>query len=200
MAVAANSLRLSLRACSHIPLVRIAPRAARQALIARRVLSTTPSRRSDETKETSEDSQDSFNGAARDSLSELISYISNQRELSEDELKEFESIAKEPFKDYPDEIRESLLESGRAMHKETEVLRRSLRPKRGAFWNEDEPDSDLITDEIGEDDFEEDDMMSMAHPKLEEHREYREYARIAVWEMPLLSRTLDWYLFGGATG
>ncbi|KAK3295020.1 mitochondrial ribosomal subunit protein-domain-containing protein [Chaetomium fimeti] len=67
-------------------------------------------------------------------------------------------------------------------------LRRPVRAKRNSFWNAEEVDSDLITDEIGEDDFEEDDMMAMGHAKLEEHREFREYARIAVWEMPLLSK------------
>lgn len=55
------------------------------------------------------------------------------------------------------------------------------------FWHEDEEDPDLLTDERDEDEFDEDDIMSMAHGKLEEHREYREYARITAWEMPLLS-------------
>ncbi|KAJ4302560.1 37S ribosomal protein S24, mitochondrial [Collariella sp. IMI 366227] len=67
-------------------------------------------------------------------------------------------------------------------------LRRPVRIKKDSFWNEEESDADLITDEIGEDDFEEDDIMAMGHAKLEEHREFREYARIAVWEMPLLSK------------
>lgn len=57
-----------------------------------------------------------------------------------------------------------------------------------SFWHEDEDDSDMITDERDEDEFDEDDIMSMAHGKLEEFREYREYARIAAWEMPLLSK------------
>jgi small subunit ribosomal protein S35 len=66
-------------------------------------------------------------------------------------------------------------------------LRRPAMAKRKSFWHDEETDTDLITNEIGEDDFEEDDMMAMGHAKLEEHREFREYARIAVWEMPLLS-------------
>jgi small subunit ribosomal protein S35 len=70
---------------------------------------------------------------------------------------------------------------------ESAQLRRPIIPKRDSFWHAEEPDQDLITDEVGEDDFEEDDIMAMAHAKLEEHREFREYARIAVWEMPLLS-------------
>ncbi|MCJ1454915.1 37S ribosomal protein S24, mitochondrial [Mycoblastus sanguinarius] len=43
----------------------------------------------------------------------------------------------------------------------------------------------------GEDEeFEGDDITSLGHGELEQHREMREYARIAAWEMPLLSSTL----------
>ncbi|KAI1473491.1 hypothetical protein K445DRAFT_316801 [Daldinia sp. EC12] len=59
---------------------------------------------------------------------------------------------------------------------------------RKSFWHDEEEDTDLITDERNEDEFEEDDIMSLAHGKLEEYREQREYARIAAWEMPLLSK------------
>ncbi|KAG8529452.1 uncharacterized protein KY384_006089 [Bacidia gigantensis] len=46
---------------------------------------------------------------------------------------------------------------------------------------EDEPEM------IGEDpEFEGDDITSLAHGELEQHREMRQYARLAVWEMPLL--------------
>lgn len=44
--------------------------------------------------------------------------------------------------------------------------------------------------EDGDDVFGEDDMTSMAHAELEEHRELREYARIAAWDMPSLSGML----------
>ena len=45
--------------------------------------------------------------------------------------------------------------------------------------------------ESGEDElFEGDDMSSLAHGELEQHRELRTYARIAAWEMPLLSSML----------
>ncbi|KAL9033982.1 MAG: hypothetical protein Q9180_005657 [Flavoplaca navasiana] len=39
-----------------------------------------------------------------------------------------------------------------------------------------------------DDDFEGDDITSTAHGELEQHREIREYARIAAWEMPMLSK------------
>ena len=45
---------------------------------------------------------------------------------------------------------------------------------------------------VGEDpEFEGDDITSLAHGELEQHREMRQYARIAVWEMPLLYSTLN---------
>jgi small subunit ribosomal protein S35 len=46
--------------------------------------------------------------------------------------------------------------------------------------------------ELPEDDpeFEEDDLTSMAHGQLEQHRELRHYARLAAWEMPLLTSEL----------
>lgn len=56
-----------------------------------------------------------------------------------------------------------------------------IRP--GFFaMGEDEPQ------DVGEDErFEGDDMTSTAHAQLEQHREIREYMRIAAWEMPMLS-------------
>lgn len=57
------------------------------------------------------------------------------------------------------------------------------RPKLGFMaMGEDDPDN------VGEDEeFRGDDMTSIAHGQLEQHREIREYMRIAVWEMPMLS-------------
>ncbi|KAI9813617.1 MAG: 37S ribosomal protein S24, mitochondrial [Pycnora praestabilis] len=39
-----------------------------------------------------------------------------------------------------------------------------------------------------DDEFNEDDITALAHGELEQHREMREYARLAAWEMPLLSK------------
>jgi hypothetical protein len=67
-------------------------------------------------------------------------------------------------------------------------VNRLVKVKRDSFWGEDEEDQDLVTEDMDDDmDFGEDDIMSLAHGKLEEHREYREYARVAAWQMPLLS-------------
>lgn len=63
----------------------------------------------------------------------------------------------------------------------------TVKPRRDTFWDEDEDDKDLISNDDS-DEFDENDMTDIAHAKLEEHREQRAYARLAIWEMPLLSR------------
>ena len=59
-----------------------------------------------------------------------------------------------------------------------------IRPGLMAMGEDDEQGT-------GEDEeFKGDDISSLAHGELEQHREIREMARIAAWEMPLLSSTL----------
>jgi small subunit ribosomal protein S35 len=60
---------------------------------------------------------------------------------------------------------------------------RPLKPKAGAL------NMGVDPSEYPEEDpeFEEDDITSLAHGQLEQHREYRHYARLAAWEMPLLT-------------
>lgn len=53
---------------------------------------------------------------------------------------------------------------------------------RPGFWSEGE-------DEMGPDeDYYGDDLTSLGHGELEQHRELREYARLIAWELPLLNR------------
>ncbi len=67
-----------------------------------------------------------------------------------------------------------------------ESLPPKIRPGFAAMGEVDEQGS-------GEDEeFDDDDITSLGHGELEQHREMREYARIAAWEMPLLSSTLDY--------
>ena len=56
------------------------------------------------------------------------------------------------------------------------------------FFNLNEPE-----DKYGDDE-EEGDISSLAHGELEKHREQREYARLAAWEMPMLSSTLPLFI------
>lgn len=51
------------------------------------------------------------------------------------------------------------------------------------FWDQGEDEH------LGEEDFFGDDISSHGHGELEQHRELREYARLAAWELPLLSST-----------
>jgi hypothetical protein len=60
---------------------------------------------------------------------------------------------------------------------------RPRKPKPGAL-NMGEEGSDMPEEDP---EFEEDDITSLAHGQLEQHREYRHYARLAAWEMPLLT-------------
>ncbi|KAH8671088.1 mitochondrial ribosomal subunit protein-domain-containing protein [Xylariales sp. PMI_506] len=70
----------------------------------------------------------------------------------------------------------------------THALNKPVKANKKSFWSAEEEDPELITEELDDDDLGDDDIMTMAHGKLEEHREYREYARIAAWQMPLLSK------------
>lgn len=98
--------------------------------------------------------------------------------------------AMEIWEQLPIEEKNRVTQNVKEVRQELEPLRKTSRPIKGSFWNDEERDSEMITNEFGEDDFEEDDITSMGHAKLEEHREMRQYARIAVWEMPLLSSKL----------
>jgi len=55
------------------------------------------------------------------------------------------------------------------------------------FEDDEEEDPDATHSGMKAHEFDDDDMMTIAHGKLDELREYREYARIAAWQMPLLS-------------
>ncbi|RAL08110.1 mitochondrial 37S ribosomal protein mS35 [Aspergillus homomorphus CBS 101889] len=59
------------------------------------------------------------------------------------------------------------------------------KPK--GFWAEEEPDEFGIVEDADEE-YYEDDITTMAYAELEQHREIREYARIAAWDMPSLSK------------
>lgn len=57
------------------------------------------------------------------------------------------------------------------------------KPKPGLLAMGDVDELDQAEDDV----WANDDMTSLAHGELEQHRELRDYARIAAWEMPLLS-------------
>ena len=73
-------------------------------------------------------------------------------------------------------MREDLERKGR--------IRLGPQPNKLSLWY-DEEDKETDTQEL--DEFNEDDITSMAHGKLDEIREMRHYTRLAAWELPLLS-------------
>lgn len=84
------------------------------------------------------------------------------------------------------EANQAVRDAHKEMIESTRALRIPIIPKKTAFWDDQEPDPDLVTNDDS-DIFDENDMTDIAHAKLEEIREQRAYARTIVWEMPLLS-------------
>ncbi len=197
---AASLLRLCLRPSRQLPGLRAAAAAARQTAAARQATLRSSSRpfsvsTAQWARETSEDGAPAEGGVddpAADNTptyknpGEYLTAFLEQEDIS-DEDRQAATHALRNWENMPrDEARkfEKLLVD---LDEDAVSLRRPVVPKKDSFWHDDEADPDLITDEVGEDDFEEDDILAMGHAKLEEHREMREYARLAVWEMPLLS-------------
>ncbi|KAK3900439.1 mitochondrial ribosomal subunit protein-domain-containing protein [Staphylotrichum tortipilum] len=185
---AASLLRLCLRPSRQLPRLRAA--ATRQATTTHRTFSTTRWRRAPPEDEAGDeegaekivehDPSHRNPGEYFKAFLEDESINAEERAAATRALKDWERLPPSEMRDF-----EKLLTS---LDEDASWLRKNEVAKRDSFWNEDEADPDLITDELGEDDFEEDDILAMGHAKLEEHREMREYARLAVWELPLLSK------------
>lgn len=74
------------------------------------------------------------------------------------------------------------------LRKESDVPTSIPRLRPSGFWAEDEED-EWAQAKDGDDHFNDDDITSMAHTDLDQHRDLRHYARVIAWEMPLLSST-----------
>ncbi|KAJ6135371.1 hypothetical protein N7512_000531 [Penicillium capsulatum] len=70
--------------------------------------------------------------------------------------------------------------------KQEDIRFEDIRMTRG-FWAEDDGD-ELAQVEDGDEEINDDEITSFAHAEVELHREMREYARIAAWDMPMLSK------------
>jgi small subunit ribosomal protein S35 len=77
-------------------------------------------------------------------------------------------------------------QSAARIEREEPMRFEDVREKTRGFWAEEEDDEFSIVED-GDEEFNDDEITSMAHAELELHREVREYARIAAWDMPLLS-------------
>ncbi|KAK3995768.1 mitochondrial ribosomal subunit protein-domain-containing protein [Cladorrhinum sp. PSN332] len=204
MASAANALRLCLRTASSSQTTQSLrlPNAVPAASVIVRSFSTTPvqcgktyvdrlrkrrKKQEHDHPEVEFEYEQSFTNPG-----EYFDYIARESQkertkISKEEVRMAESM-KGDWDALPNEQKTEFIQRRKTIAGLAADLRRPVKAKKNSFWNEEEQDPDYITDEIGEDDFEEDDIMAMGHGKLEEHREFREYARIAVWEMPLLAQ------------
>ncbi|KAK3316718.1 mitochondrial ribosomal subunit protein-domain-containing protein [Apodospora peruviana] len=187
MASAANSLRLCLRSCSQLPTMRAArPAILASSLCLRRALSTTPLRGA-AAEETTFDEDEFLETKRYNNQGEVLADMLKREDLDDADRARVKDML-ETWNKVPQDVRDQIDATTRQVRQSTAQIRYQVKPKKASFWNDDEKDTDMITDEVGEDDFEEDDILSIGHAKLEEHREAREYARIAVWEMPLLTK------------
>jgi small subunit ribosomal protein S35 len=120
-----------------------------------------------------------------DKFEASIANLSEEEQIKIDEEgdKWLESLERNKF------IRETEEEVGEQFKFMDRVL--SNKRIRQDFWNDEELEEEEITDGMDEDVGENNEITSMAHHELEEHRERRQYARYAVWEMPLLARELS---------
>jgi small subunit ribosomal protein S35 len=184
MAAAAQSLRLALRCSSR----RAGPQiqlARPQTLRATRPFSTTPFRRAEE----GEGQDPLADVRIFDNPGDAVDDLLRLGTLTEAEQKEALK-AQKAWEELPYEEKQNLINTVKGVREGIAPLRRPTAKIRNSFWNMDEKDTEMVTNEVGEDEFDEDEITSMGHAKLEEHREFREYARIAVWEMPLLASEL----------
>ncbi|KAK4134005.1 mitochondrial ribosomal protein [Trichocladium antarcticum] len=180
MASPANLLRLSLRTSRRLPILRAA--ATQQPLLRRQFSSTPPRPAAKDGGQGVESEPETF----ADPGQYLKTFLRDDT-ITEAEREEATRML-EGWEHLPKTQQREIETVGNDITTDTAPLRKQIVVKRDSFWHGGETDPDLITNEIGEDDFEEDDMMALGHAKLEEHREFREYARLAVWEMPLLSK------------
>lgn len=86
------------------------------------------------------------------------------------------------------ELEEQEAQMHKSLDEETASLFKEPRPQRDSFWYDEEDDDQATHDIVGEE-FDEDDIPTVAHGKLDEMREHRHYARIVAWEMPMLAST-----------
>lgn len=123
---------------------------------------------------------------AEKSMYELMS--SEERAVFDAENKRIVQMWNDPVRRAKEEEAIDLLAD--QVEKESKMRFEDVREKNRGFWAEEEED-EFSNAEDGDDTFNDDEITSMAHAEMELHREVREYARIAAWDMPLLSSMLS---------
>lgn len=193
MAAAGNALRLCLRAYSRAPTASsrlTAPSPAARFPIAyyRRTFSTTPRQLARKGAEEGDNEsspnpyyhlEDAFKDLSPEELKQLEQSIKDEDETGNQSLK---------FSDYLEREEPGLRRMQNFDDVEKSIVRSSMANKDSFWYDPDDPDT--VTEDTGDEFNDEDDISSMAHGKLDEIREHRHYARVAAWEMPLLSSEL----------
>ncbi|KAI1211739.1 mitochondrial ribosomal protein [Annulohypoxylon truncatum] len=177
MASGVQSIRLCIQAFRHSPAPR---KAGARVYVSRRLFSSTPMRWRAAAKKDDTANREMDKEEDGDEDDDDVDPIELERS--------FRAALRNPGTDVEALTRLQEQTIGAAAPIISTATRNPVRNLSKTFWHTEEDDPDLITDERNEDTFDEDDIMGLAHGKLEEFREYREYARIAAWEMPLLSK------------
>lgn len=123
---------------------------------------------------------------AEKTMYELMS--PEEQALFDAENKKFIEMWNDPAERQRDS--EMIEEGAKQVDRESEIRFEDVKDPGRGFWANEE-DDELAQTEDGDDAFNDDEITSMAHAELELHREIREYARIAAWDMPLLSSTFS---------
>lgn len=112
--------------------------------------------------------------------------------LTTDEVKTMHDVSLSKGFDNPNDYVDNLLDSHRALRLDDaalvtkfKALEKTKKVGRDSVWIDTEDPEGMF--EIPSEPWDENDMPDMAHAKLDEVREMRQYARLAVWEMPLLA-------------
>ncbi|KAH7326027.1 xylose isomerase [Stachybotrys elegans] len=186
MASASNAGRLLRLACQRASLVNQGPGrvplARTKVALAHRCLSTTTARRADDTDK------------APETTSSLKSMMEEEflKSATPETLQYLDAFAKGNGHESVDKLLQAQLKrksNNRALTEEIKSVVQGPRKNIQSFWFDPDGADPLIESHTEEhDEFNEDDITSMAHGKLDEVREMRHYARLAVWEMPLLSK------------
>jgi small subunit ribosomal protein S35 len=187
MAAASQALRLlCLRSCGRIPTLQTTV-PIRRPLYRRALSSSGPRWADDATPADDGKRKKKRKGRPYETYDDAI------RAMSPEELKQLEEIVADPNQSkslttFLDEERQEMTYANRELADDTEKRITHPRPNKQSFWY-DEDDSDIISEDY-EDEMKEDDMTPMAHGKLDEIRDMRQWTRVMAWEMPLLSSEL----------
>ncbi|KAH0426171.1 hypothetical protein CcaCcLH18_10499 [Colletotrichum camelliae] len=200
MATAGQALRLCVRSCHRTPTAsRIAPRAATQfpqqspQHFQRRTFATSPARRA--LGDGEEEGVDRSLYRVQESVEDVVKKLKPAEVEALQRMRKgdpsAQSLSLEQWLDRQwgkadEETAEQERVNPLVTNREYKMLAPRVRANRQSFWYD--PDAPEVDTENIVDEFDEDDMTSMAHGKLDEIREHRHYHRIMAWEMPLLAK------------